>query len=141
MDSTNQITNSPKRGLDQLALNAFLNSTINAIQDPEGLGIFCITHYQVANTIHGETLRTWVIETDLYAQTKLLEDDSNYLTYWDKPIKQLQDSIYAELDSYPDLIRHNLDEITLYKVADGGYTIAIYYTDSGLIITQAETEM
>lgn len=141
MDSTNQITNSPKKGLDQLALNAFLNSTINSIKDPDGWGTFSITHYQVANTIHGETLRTWVIETNLYTQVKLLEDDNNYPTYWDKPIKQLQDAIFAELGSYPDLIRHNLDEITLYKVANGGYTIAIYYTDSGLIITQTETEM
>lgn len=141
MDSTNQITNSPKKGLDQLALNAFLNSTINAIQNPDGLGIFCITHYQVANTIQGETLRTWVIETNLYTQIKLLEDDNNYPTYWDKPLEDLEEAIQAELNSYPDLIRHDLEEILIYKVANGGYTIVIYYTDSGLIITQTETEM
>lgn len=140
MDSTNLNTNSPKRGLDQLALNAFLNSTVNAIQNPEGLEIFCITHYQVVNTLHGETLRTWVIDTDLYTQIKLLEDDSNYKTYWDIPIQQLQDAIFAELETYPDLVKHNLDELILYKVSNGGFTITIHFTDSGLIITQAELE-
>lgn len=135
---TNSNTN-PKKGLYSMQLNAFLNQTVNSIQDPYGWGIFSITSYSVINPT-GCTFKTWVIESNFHTQVKLLEDSSNYPTYWDEPIQQLQNSIFAELDSYQDLIRHNLDEIIIYKVSNGGYTITIYSTDSGLIITQAELE-
>lgn len=135
---TNSNTN-PKRGLYAMQLNAFLNQTVNSLQDPDGWGIFSITSYSILNTTGG-TFKTWVIETTFHTQVKLLEDSLNYPIYWDEPIQQLQDSIFAELDSYQDLIRHNLDEIIIYKVSNGGYTITIYSTDSGLIITQAELE-
>lgn len=137
---TNFTTNLPKKGLDQLALNAFLNQTLNAIKDPDGWGIFSITNYSVINTLHGETFKTWVIEETYHTSLKLLEDDANYKTYWDNPIQQLQDAIFAELGTYPDLVKHSLDELILYKVSNGGFTITIHFTDSGLIITQAELE-
>lgn len=135
---TNSNTN-PKKGLYPMQLNAFLNQTVNSILDPDRWGIFSITSYSILNTTGG-TFKTWVIETTFHTQVKLLEYSLNYPIYWDEPIQQLQDSIFAELDSYMDLIRHNLDEIIIYKVSNGGYSITIYPTDTGLIITQAELE-
>lgn len=138
MEPTNP-TNNPKRGLYLMQLNEFLNQTVNSIRGIDRWEIFSITSYSVLNTTGG-TFKTWVIETTLHTQVKLLEDSLNYPIYWDEPIQQLQNAIFAELDSYIELIRHNLDEIIIYKVSNGGYTITIYSTDSGLIITQAELE-